>query len=155
MKYFAALFLLLSISCSNNKNITNISSSNIDEKITISLIRTACFGTCPIYELSIQANGMVNYTGKGFVDNLGEFKGQIKTAKTKALFQKINTYDWEAYPEKFPIDNVDFPQWKLIYDSPMLKKEVRCNSNASEELKALALELDALVKDIDLTQIEK
>lgn len=150
MKYFAALFMLISIACSNNKNISKATTS-INERDSISLTRTGCFGTCPIYELSIKANGEVKYNGKAYVENIGSFEGNIKSTKT--LFQNISNLNWKSYPDKYPIDNVDFPQWQLTYNSSKLTKEVKCNSNAAEELKALALVLDELVKKIELNEV--
>src|SRR5690606_21346322 len=44
----------------------------------ITLERTACFGACPIYTVSILADGTVLYNGERFVDVEGEQAGQIE-----------------------------------------------------------------------------
>jgi len=40
-------------------------------ELIISLQRTACFGTCPIYKIEIYSDGSGTYTGTRFVENIG------------------------------------------------------------------------------------
>lgn len=44
-----------------------------------------CFGTCPVIDISINADGMVYYNGRGFVENLGFHNSKI----SKELFNEI------------------------------------------------------------------
>lgn len=147
--------MALSFACANNKNTTkNTPETNLSVN-EISLSRTGCFGTCPIYELTIQANGNVSYFGKAYIENVGEYEGQIDSKRTADLFEKINTYKWESYPEKYPIDNVDFPQFKLSYSSKDISKTIIGNSNADKKLIALAKELDDFIQSIKLSKIKE
>jgi len=41
------------------------------EELVIKLERTACFGACPVYSLTIKGNGTVIYEGKDFVQTKG------------------------------------------------------------------------------------
>jgi hypothetical protein len=43
----------------------------------IELERTACFGCCPIYTVSLFRDGKAKYHGEAFVKNEGDFKGSI------------------------------------------------------------------------------
>ena len=40
---------------------------NVFSDLVITLERTACHGTCPIYKLTIEGNGTVIYEGQDFV----------------------------------------------------------------------------------------
>lgn len=157
MKYLLSLFIVLSLTaCSNNKNTTqNKTKNKLSATDSITLTRTACFGRCPIYEVSIQANGDVAYHGKAFVEHEGEYTGAINPLTAKNLFLKINEYDWQAYPERYPIDNVDFPQFKLTYSNADFTKEVAANTNAAKELIELSKKIDELIKEINLTPKEQ
>lgn len=155
MKYLSILFIMLGLACANNKNITKSDISSVNETDEISLSRTACFGTCPIYDLKIDASGNVFYNGKAYVENIGTFEGKINKENLKDLFNKLKNYTWAAYPSKYPIDNVDFPGFRLTYSTNEITKEVIANSNAAEELKALAQELDLLIKNVQLIKIEE
>jgi hypothetical protein len=53
--------------------------------VTIQLERTACYGTCPAYSVTIHGDGRVEYNGKSHVKEIGTREGQIKTDKIRAL----------------------------------------------------------------------
>jgi hypothetical protein len=67
-----------------------IKKANTSEiELIISLQRTACFGTCPIYKIEIFSDGSGIYTGTRFVENIGitEFslsKTQLNLILTQA-----------------------------------------------------------------------
>lgn len=153
MKYLSILFIVLSMACSNNKNITKTETTTPATTNSIALSRTGCFGTCPMYDLKIYANGKVEYNGRAYVDYIGAHEAQADQKELKALFNKIESYNWADYPEKYPIDNVDFPQFKLTYSSNESTTEVKGNSRAAEELILLTKELDDLVKSLELTKV--
>jgi hypothetical protein len=43
----------------------------------IELQRTGCFGTCPIYTVTLFRNGKARYHGEAFVKNIGDFSGRL------------------------------------------------------------------------------
>ena len=43
----------------------------------IMLERWGCFGTCPVYKLSISGDGSVVYQGKAYVSSRGVHKGRV------------------------------------------------------------------------------
>jgi hypothetical protein len=53
--------------------------------LTIHLERTACYGTCPSYSVTIHGDGRVEYNGKGHVKETGTREGRIEAEKIKAL----------------------------------------------------------------------
>jgi hypothetical protein len=72
-----------------------------ESKVAITLERTACFGTCPMYTISILENGDVIYNGEKFVDVTGEQKSQLDPETVAAMvkaFEDVGYFDWkEAY----------------------------------------------------------
>ncbi len=67
----------------------------------ITLERTACFGTCPMYSLSIFEDGKVVYNGEKFVTIEGEQTGEIAPETVTAMvdaFESAGYFGWnEAY----------------------------------------------------------
>lgn len=64
----------------------------------ITLERTACFGACPIYTVSILADGTVLYNGERFVDVEGEQAGQIEpetVAEMVEAFEAAGYFEWD------------------------------------------------------------
>ena len=79
--------------------------------VVITLTRTACFGTCPVYTLEIYADGTVVYEGRDFVKQKGTARGKITKEALKALveeFIKINYFELKTKPD-CPEEWTDMP----------------------------------------------
>lgn len=59
------------------------------ESTVIKFERTACFGTCPVYEVVIRGDGSLTYTGKEFAQPKGIFKAQISPEDLRSLYERI------------------------------------------------------------------
>lgn len=55
----------------------------------ITLQRTACFGTCPVYKLTIFADGKVFYEGIRHVNKKGRAQGRISSTKLDDLIEEF------------------------------------------------------------------
>ncbi len=92
-------FAILMILCMLGMASVNAQENKADAVITLE--RTACFGSCPIYTISIFENGDVVYNGEKFVDVTGEQKTQIDPATVALMvkaFEDAGYFDWkEAY----------------------------------------------------------
>jgi len=51
----------------------------------ISLQRTACFGVCPIYRVTIYPDGLVEFQGERFVESLGEHSTRVNPENFQRL----------------------------------------------------------------------
>ncbi|MAQ70453.1 MAG: hypothetical protein CMD23_05100 [Flavobacteriales bacterium] len=67
--------------------------------------RTACYGTCPQYTVSIYNHGKITYNGKFFVDKIGCFSSFISDDEVTAI--------------KLLLDDIDFFSLDKEYISPM------------------------------------
>lgn len=92
---FVSLLILLVMS------FTVINAQESDVKPVITLQRTPCFGTCPVYTISIFADGTVVYNGENHVTVTGEQTSQIDPATVELMvkaFEDAGYFDWkEAY----------------------------------------------------------
>lgn len=136
------------MSCKSGKNITK--QLVFDEANSIALERTACFGTCPVYQVIIFADGTINYEGRNHVNQIGFYTGTLDKKTTLNLFIQVADFSWDAYPDKYPIDNYDFPQFNISYKANDKMKLVKANSNAADELIALSKKIDKLLELIEL-----
>ena len=62
----------------------------------ISLERTGCYGTCPIYTVSISADGTVLFVGTRFVKKMGTTGSTVSREQIRNLlseFDKINYFE--------------------------------------------------------------
>jgi len=71
----------------------------------VTLQRTGCEGTCPVYTVAVEAPGRVHWQGQQFVARLGEHRWQLSPAQWDALCAAIDARDIHAYVDAYPFDN--------------------------------------------------
>lgn len=67
----------------------------------ITLSRGACYGECPTYELTVRADGLVSWEGKGFVAKMGSATRRIDPARARALFDAFARLSFEKGPKEY------------------------------------------------------
>lgn len=77
--------------------------------VMITLERTACFGACPVYTVSIDGDGAVIYTGRRFVGVTGERHGQASRADVQALLQAFDAARFESLNDAYRAHVTDLP----------------------------------------------
>ena len=96
-------------SVSNDRALTShetaciLNTTERDADVTITLERTACYGTCPVYKLTITGDGMVVYEGRDFVEVKGEQTSSISPAQVQDLvdaFEQANFLSLHDYTEQ-------------------------------------------------------
>ena len=84
-------------------SLCSVKAQGAESDPVITLERTACFGTCPVYRVSILEDGTVLYDGDRFVTMTGEQTGEITPETVELMveaFEKAGYFDWnESYNE--------------------------------------------------------
>ncbi len=108
------VYLVGSIGCSGSGGLRSIPGLTTKTKavrtddLLITLSRTECYGTCPVYELAIDPNGKVLFDGKKYTKILGQANGNIAASGMDELIEAFNaaafldlsdTYDQSTCPE--------------------------------------------------------
>ena len=125
--------------------------NNVPADALIQLRRTSCFGTCPVYSVSIDATGQVIYVGEKFVRVVGRHTARIEpsiVAKLLAHAESARFFDLrDAYRE---IENADGSRTS-VSDQPTTFVSVAANGRnktiedyigAPEALKEFEREID-------------
>ncbi|MBO6515689.1 MAG: hypothetical protein JJ975_03970 [Bacteroidia bacterium] len=86
--------------------------------------RTACFGTCPIYSLTITGQGEATFEGKRFTEKIGAFTKQLSKDETKSLFRTLNAQDWASLDSIYPSQISDLPSTVFAFRYKKTNKEV-------------------------------
>jgi hypothetical protein len=144
---FLAAFLLCTLAA------TADDSSNKD--VTITLERTGCFGTCPVYKLTIQADGSVTYQGNDFVRVRGLQHSKIEPAAVQRLVQAfLDAHyfdlldDYEAFKGPDGIERTEPGDLPTFYTSLAIanrSKTIKDHFGAPKELSELEDKIDAIV----------
>lgn len=78
------------------------------DDLLITLTRTECYGKCPVYELTIDADGNITFDGIKHTTTLGKAQGKVNRNEVEGLileFNKVrfmdldNNYDQKTCPE--------------------------------------------------------
>lgn len=72
-----------------------------DSAAVISLERTACFGRCPVYRISVSAGGAVSYEGTAEVRQLGEARGRIPADSVAALLSELERAGYFSFASRY------------------------------------------------------
>jgi len=69
----------------------------------VSIERTGCRGTCPVYQLTVWKNGRISYTGENHVHLIGEHKARISKELAHQLFadlEAVGVYELDDYTKR-------------------------------------------------------
>jgi uncharacterized protein DUF6438 len=77
--------------------------------VTITLERTACFGACPVYTVTITGDGRVEYEGKEFVRVKGRASATIPAADVAALAAAFDKAGYFSLQDKYTANITDLP----------------------------------------------
>lgn len=77
--------------------------------VEIILERTACYGTCPIYTVSILGNGSATYQGEQFVKTLGVQKYGIPVNDVEELVALIYQKNYFSLKDRYEVGATDLP----------------------------------------------
>ena len=96
MNRFFLLFILVLFSCGSSKKNTETKVKEIKKELVISLERTPCYGTCPIYKMEIFSDGSAFYHGERFVDRIGDYEFSVRGEVTPCEPFGIASYETES-----------------------------------------------------------
>jgi hypothetical protein len=118
--------------------------------LVVSLERTACFGTCPVYQLTIYGDGRVVYDGKAFVAVQGQRTAQISPEQVQQLVKAIEAARFFSLSEKYTVDATDLPgAWTSVTLNGQSKRIWRYGSTGNPELDNAPPALTQLEQAID------
>jgi hypothetical protein len=116
--------------------------------VTITLERTACYGTCPMYKLTITGNGTVLYEGRDFVDVKGEQTSSISPAQVQDLvdaFEQANFLSLRDYTDQKVTDSPSAITSLTINGKTKTVNHYYGDDSAPQELTDLESKIDEIV----------
>lgn len=104
MKRVSAALLLCLLSCAPRKAVSppaNDSVASLAATPAITIERTACFGGCPVYRLSVSSTGEVGYEGKAHVRRLGSATAKIPKQRVDALLAELEKGGYFSFANRY------------------------------------------------------
>ena len=109
-------------------------------ELIISLQRTACFGTCPIYKIEIFSDGSGIYTGTRFVKNIGVAKFSLSETQMNLILTQAEAIGFTNMKEEYSEPISDLPTTFI----QIKDKRIRDYTGAPKTLKNLENLIDQL-----------
>jgi len=67
----------------------------------LSLERRPCFGTCPVYTVTLERSGAVIFEGRRFVADTGTHTATIPAARADSLFRALDAAGWFTFADRY------------------------------------------------------
>ena len=128
---------------------------------TFTLERTACFGFCPVYKVTVDERDILLFEGERFVaEDKGTVSKRLPDGSFRKLIEIAKAHDFADYDAAYPDEDgancpmraTDMPTIVLSYDAKRLSHAVSlyqgCRFDGREDLDAMILEIDAVL-DVD------
>ena len=110
--------------------------------------RTACYGTCPQYTISIYDDGKVKYEGKMFVDKIGCFESMLSDSLIREIKLQLNNVNFFEFNQLYDSHITDVPSTILKINLNGRKHEVVDRFNGPLLLKGIHTLIDGYVDSI-------
>jgi len=113
--------------------------------------RTACFGWCPVYKVTIFRDGALDYEGKRYVRTKGPASGHLspeQIAALDALFQNSRYLDFkDAYQEHSMTDSPStYTSYTPAGGKPKSVKHYHGDATAPKQLGAVEDGIDRIIE---------
>lgn len=125
------------------------------QDFSLTIQRTACFGTCPIFVMTVNNKGEVDYQGERFVKNVGHFRKSLDQTKFKSIVEQMQKSNIHDMKDDYNNEGIsDLPSVILTYTAEGKTKKVLCRYQCPAEFTALVLNIEALIGDDGFTKME-
>ena len=146
------LVFLVLFACGSSKKGTEIKIKEIKKELIISLERTPCYGTCPIYKIKIFSDGSAFYHGERFVEKIGNYEFSVSKETLNYILKKADEIGFFELEDKYTANITDLPKTITFIKNGKHKKRVVDYYGAPKTLK----EFESLVDGcIDYRRMKK
>ena len=122
-----------------------------DSKVTITLMRSGCFGSCPSYTVAVSTDGIV-FDGHGYVVASGKHVDTVNADDVRTLAKQFVAADFYSMDASYTASVTDMPGYALSISIDGSMKEVEDYVGAWEGMPAVITELENEVDTFARTQ---
>jgi hypothetical protein len=140
------LTLIIAVACSAQ----TARAQDKDQITEVTLERTACFGTCPAYKVTLRSDGTIIYEGREFVEMKGTYKGEVYAFDRLARF--ILAQGFFNLKDDYSINATDLPSAiTSVVRGGKRKKVLDYGGAGPLELWGIEMAIDGVLKNAKLT----
>lgn len=140
MRILSAIILaFLLTSCGSKKAV-------IGEDFNITMQKGSCFGSCPVYTITIDKKGYAIYDGERFTDKIGKHGMQIAPDKFQAIAQAFGDAGLASFDDDYPSNIADLPSATIAYVNNSFSKRITGKVERPQKVKDLQAMLEELAQ---------
>lgn len=113
-----------------------------EEPVLITLERTACYGTCPVYTVSMSSDGEVKYSGSGHVRVSGSRTWKIDPAAVRAMADEMRKAGFFEMKDAYEMMVTDLPTTYTTLAIGARTKKIKDYFGAPAALKEIEARID-------------
>ncbi len=120
--------------------------------VVVFMKRTGCYGTCPVYQFQLQANGLATYQGKANVELEGKYTTQLSQQQVLELQLLAYDHNYFSLAKQYPTDGsflADLPNTETMVLFRGRQRQVVNNHNAPRALVDFEKRLEAVIASLD------
>lgn len=140
------LFILLILSLVGCKSARQ---SKSDLPPIVMFEKTECFGTCPSYAFKAYPDGRATFTGRKYVDLIGEYETTLSKAQLDSLGNLFEAADYFKFANVYSANIEDRPTVYLYYDNGRQNSKVTDYYGAPQRLKELEQAVEEFIFGLD------
>ncbi len=126
-----------------------------NDSLFASIVRSPCFGQCPIYSLQIYNGGLVKYKGKNFVKRTGEYVMELDKSKMLTFVNKARAISYMQLNDTYDNKSVtDLPSTTTSIVIDGIRKKVYKRFGAPKELNEFERLFDDLLNSEKWIKVE-
>ncbi len=119
------------------------------------MIRTPCFGQCPVYSVNIFRSGWTLLEGRQFFDYEGTFTTNFNEEELDRIKTMAKDIGYAKFRHVYDAPVTDLPSSTTIVNSQDVQHWVYNRMNAPDELRNFELEIETMIKDKQWTVYTK
>jgi uncharacterized protein DUF6438 len=96
------------------------------DSVRVSLERRPCFGTCPVYTVTLDGSGAVRFEGRKFVKDTGTSVGTVPPDRVDSLLAELEAAGYFSFADRYARGEPTCPRYAS--DLPIIITEVRIGS---------------------------
>lgn len=153
---FVFLSIFLIVTCKSQKTVRDKASDESSEiiiskpKIIFTLRTTACYGTCPVYNVTVFDNDSLIYDGQYHVNVQGQVSKKLKKGTVVALREQFMAADFFEFKDVYEKPITDLPTTYISFTYQEKTKEIKDYVGSPSTLK----ELETLIKKLVSEEVE-
>lgn len=140
MRILSAIILtVLLFSCGTKKAV-------IGDDFNITMQKGSCFGSCPVYSMSIDKMGYATYDGERFTDKMGKHGMQIAPDKFQAIASAFAEANLATFDDEYPSNIADLPNATIAYVNNSFSKRISGKEERPQKVKDLQSMLEEIAQ---------